>query len=289
MDKKYRKLIENIFVENEVYTDEEMKIVYQQQKKELDALNVMLGAIFIKYGIDGLLKMSDSQKADVGIKTILKNMGKKLGDNEVAKVTDILRNVFKDTYYKNAYTMQKGMKIELKFNLIKKEFIDAAVNRKFKDELFSDRIWANKADMIDKLQNSLVDAMQGNTTIDKVGRDIKNTFNVTAYESQRLVRTENARIQTQASYDIGVSSGVEQVMWSATLDNKTADEDASLDGQVWGINEEHPEPPLHPSCRCNLVNIPFSGWSPTQRRDNETKEIIDYKTYDTWLKGKGVD
>lgn len=289
MDNKYRKMIEQIKLDAEAYTDEDMKPVYAQYKKELDGLEVVVGALFIKHAVDGLLKMNTQQKSDTGMKETLKNIGKTLGVAEVKTVTGILGKTYVDTYYKNAFIMDSGLKIDLKFNILKKEFIDAAVKAKYKGELFSDRIWTSKADMIDKLQSSLNNAMQGKTTIDKVARDIKNTFNVSAYESQRLVNTENARVQTQASYDIGISVGIEQVMWSATLDNKTADEDASLDGQVWGINESHPEPPLHPSCRCCLINVPYEGWAPTQRKDNETKDIIDYKTYDTWLKNKEVE
>jgi len=129
--------------------------------------------------------------------------------------------------------------------------------------------------------------MQGKTTIDRVARDIRDTFNVQAYESSRLVSTENARVQTQASYDIGKSTGVTQVMWSATLDGKTCSEDAELDGKVFPINEA-PDCPSHPNCRCNIINIPYEGWNPTNRRDNETKEIISYQTYNEWSKAKGI-
>jgi len=283
MDKKYRKMIEQILLDNESFTGEEMKEVYKVQKKSLDSIEVLLGSLFIKYGIDGLLKMSASQKANSGFKEHLKTMGKELGTAEVEKVTSILSEVYSESYYKN------GFLLNTKFNILKKEFIDAAVNTKYKEKMFSDRIWTNKADMIDVLHGSITDAMQGKTTIDKVAREIKNTFATQAYESKRLVDTEMARTQTQASHDIGIDSGVTQVMWSATLDNLTADEDADLDGKVWDINEDHPEPPLHPNCRCCLINIPYKGWTPTQRKDNETKDIIPYNDYRNWKSDKGDD
>lgn len=289
LNKDYQKAVEQIKIDGEEYSNEQMKPIYTEQKKELDRLYAIVGVLFIRYAIDGLLKMNASQKAGTGIKDILKTMGKKLGDAEVEKVTDILSTVYQDTYYKNLYTLESGMTINIKLPILKKEFVDAAVNAKYKSELFSDRIWSNKAGMIDKLQAGLTDAMQGKTTIDKVARDIKNTFNTTAYESSRLVSTENARIQTQASYDIGISAGVDQVMWSATLDLLTAPEDAELDGKVWGINEDHPEPPLHPNCRCCLINVPpIENWTPTNRKDNISKEIISYKNYAEWSKARGI-
>jgi len=286
MDKEYRKLIEDIKVQAENYANKEMLPVYADQKLALDKLNSLLGTLYIKHGVNGLLKVNFN---DTGIKEALKTMGKQLGNSEIAKVTAILGIVYSDTYYKNVYTMNKGLKVALKFDILKKVNIDAAVNAKYKEELFSDRIWSNKALMIDNLQSKLIEATKGNTTIDVIGKQIKNIFNITAYESQRLVNTENARVQTQASYDEGMSTGVTQVMWSATLDDKTAPEDGELDGKVWDINEDHPEPPLHPNCRCCLINVPYQGWTPTQRKDNESKDLIDYTDYATWSKDNGIN
>ena len=290
MNKEYRKLIEAIKVDGENYSDEEMKTIYKEQKSELDKLHAMLGTIFIKYGIDGFLKMNASQKAEVGIKSMLTVMGKKLGDSEVTKVADILANVFKDTYYKNAFVQESGIDIKLKFNILKKEYVNSAVNAKYKGEFFSERIWAQKADMIDKLQDSLIETMNGETTIDKVARDIKNTFNTTAYESQRLVNTENARVQTQASNDIGHDTGVDQQMYSATLERNTCEECGALDGKVFDIDDDSkPEIPVHPLCRCCWINVPYKGWQATQRKDNGTGELIPNQTYTDWAKEKGVE
>lgn len=289
MNKKYRKMIEQIKLDAEAYTEEEMEPVYKAQKAELDALEVLLGALFIKYSIDGFLKMTSKQKADAGIKSVLKNMGKKLGNVEVDKTTSILSNVFKETYYKNAFVMQSGLDVEIKFDILKKEFIDSAVNAKYKGEFFSDRIWTNKADMIDKLQSSLTDVMNGKTTIDKVAKDIKETFNVSAYNSRRLVNTEMARCQADASNGIANSLGIKRHIWDATLDNLTNPEDASYDGNIYDIDDDSaPSIPNHPNCRCTWLLEVYEGWTPTQRRDNISKEVIDHVQYDEWKSNKGI-
>ena len=286
---KYQKQIEQIAQDEYDYSDFEMKPVYKEQKKSLTGLEVIIGAMFIKYSVDGLLKMTAKDKTDVEIDKTLKTMGKNLGKSEVEKVTTILEDIFKDTYYKNAFTMENNLKVEVKFDILKKEFIDSAVNSKLKDEMFDSRIWKNKADMIDKLHNGIVDAMQGKTTIDKLGRDIKNTFNVSAYESQRLVNTENARIQSQASIEIAKNTGIGKHMWSATLDGKTCDECGDNDGKIWNIDDDSsPQMPLHSNDRCCWINV-IDEWSPEKRKDNETKEIIDYVDFKTWKANKNIE
>lgn len=244
VDPQYRRAIEQIRLDSEKYADEQMKDVYSDQKDRLKDLHSFIGLLYIKYSVDGLLKLNRAQKASITsvLDSRLKTMGKNLGQKEVSKVKSILDKTYKDTYYKNAYVLDSGMNVDIKFKMLKPEFVKSAVNSKLKGEIFSSRIWNNKAAMIDKLKKSIVEASNGNTTIDKIAKDIQHIFNVSAYDSNRLVATETARVAVKAQEQIGLDSGCKEVMWSATLDSRTAPYDASLDGKVWGINENHPEP-----------------------------------------------
>jgi len=292
LNPQYQLDIERIKLDGEDYIDEEMKPVYKEQKSSLDAVHAMIGLLFIKYATEGLLKVTPSQKASITnqFDTKFKSIGKDLGTSEVAKVTDILKNIYKETYNKTAYTMDSGLKVALKFSILKPEFIDAAVNTEFKGEMFSDRILKNKSGMIDMLKSGLVDAMNGNTSIDTLGRTIQTTFNTQAYQSQRLVNTEMCRVQSQAGDDIGHNTNVAKQMYTATLDNKTSPECAALDGTIYDIDDPDKvvPPENHPNCRCVLQNI-VDGWTPSVRKDNITKEIIPYQTYNDWKANQGID
>lgn len=291
VDPAYQKMIEQIKIDSEDFASNAMKDVFLEQKAALDELHKLISKMYIDYAKDGLLNLTSTQRNDLTatVKATLKEMGISLAKSESEKVTLMLSEVFKTTYYQSAFVLESGMKTNIKLSLLKKEFVTSAVNSKFKGELFSKRIWENKASMMDKLQSSIIQAMKGEIHLDKVARNMRDTFNATAYESMRLVNTETARVQTQASEQIGLDTGVEQVMWSSTLDGKTADEDGTLDGKVWSITEDHPMPPLHPQCRCVLINVPYDGWSPTTRRDNSTAKNIDYVAYTDWVKSKGIN
>jgi len=292
IDPAYRKLVEQVKVDGEKYAEDAMKPVYLEQKAAMGELHDLIGKAYINHAKDGVITLTTAQQRQLmtGMKSKLKAMGLKLGQSEIDQVTLLLSSVFSSTYYKNAFVMESGLKANIKFNLLKKEFIQAAVNAKYKGEFFSDRIWSNKAGMIDHLQDSLTKAMQGKMTIDKIGREIRDRFNVTAYESRRLVATETSRVQTRASIDIGKSSGVEQHMWSATLDGKTSPECAEQDGKLYDINDGgSPQMPLHPLDRCCWINVPYEGWSPSARKDNQSGEIIAYINYEDWAKAKGVN
>ncbi len=291
LNKLYEQMCLQIFKDNEAYTDKQMKKVYREIKKSMNNTISSITDMFVKHGVEGKLNITNKQKAEIrkGINTELKRMGKTLAENEVDNVTNLLEDIARESYYKTAFVFGYGLKTQVKFKLIRQEFIDAIVNMDFKGEIFSDRIWTNKDKLIKRLKLDIEDAMRGNKTVDQVARSIKREFAVTTYESKRLARTEMARVQAIAQEEIGKNTGVKKVMWLATLDKKTNPEDARLDNKVWNIDETHPIPPLHPNCRCVLINVPFEDWKPQQRKDNETKEIIPYEDYKEWLKDRGIE
>ena len=76
-------------------------------------------ADYITYAADGLLKVTPSQKSNIlsGLNNKLTAMAKDMGSTEVNQVTDILKKNYTDTYYKNAYIMDSGLNINLKFDI----------------------------------------------------------------------------------------------------------------------------------------------------------------------------
>lgn len=286
VDPRYKKTIEQIRLDSENDAEDDMQGVYQLQNDKLDEVHNLIGKIFIAYAVNGLLNLQGKQKTSIlsNVKSKLTDIGKDLANNEVDKVGRILSQTYEDTYNKNNFVFDQ-LGITSNFNILKKEFIDTAINREYKDSTFSDRIWKNKSDMMDTLYNLIKTASTDNkTTIDQIGKQIKDKFGVQAFESRRLVRTEVARNATDAQLLAGKNAGCKTVCWNATLDNRTAEYDASLDGQTWGIDEDHPMPvsDTHPNCRCVLLNLPYENWTPSKRLDNDSRELIDWTNYADW-------
>jgi len=289
----YQKQIEQIKVDGEQIALDKLKELYKKQKVTREDYIKEVAYFYAKNSKDNKISLDTYSQMSIlnKMKDNFKDYRQTLNDAEIGILTETLFTVYKDTYYKNAFILDSGLKVDLQFPILKKEFIDAAINQKYKSEIWSDRIWKNKTDLVNQLQLNLQDAMQGNKTLNETIKDIKDRFNVSAYQSKRLVITENSRIQSQASLDIAEGAGVKQVIYSATLDGLVSPECAALDGQVWdlGSSEIVTPPENHPNCRCILVNVPFEGWQPSVRKDNISKDIIDYKTYDKWKADKGID
>ncbi|MGF7057194.1 SPP1 gp7 family putative phage head morphogenesis protein [Brassicibacter mesophilus] len=271
--------------------NKDIKPLLKAYKKALDELRAELGNIYMRYSNSEGLNMTTNDKLQElrKVENSLVKMAKNINPLEVAIAEGILTNVFKDSYYRTAYTIDKGVSITTNFKILRPEFIDVVVNANFEGQNFSSRIWKNKDWLVNKLYSNIERAIKEGTKIDKLAKDIKDTFGSSAYQSKRLIHTELARVQSNAQDQIYRDSGlVSKVLYIATLDMTTNPEDAADDGKIFGIDDPNrPSIPRHPNCRCTYAPY-MPNWSPKTRRDNITKENIPYQNYSDWAKSKGI-
>jgi len=153
-----------------------------------------------------------------------------------------------------------------------------------------------------KLMNSAITQgiVQGET-IPQIAKRIVNTTGERSYSSA----VRNARTAYTGAQNAGRMEGLHQAQelgikvkkqWMATLDDRTRDTHAELDGQIRDVDEpfevdgmeiDYPgdptaDPSLVYNCRCTLVYIYPDYPSDMQRRDNETGEIVGDMTYREW-------
>lgn len=124
-------------------------------------------------------------------------------------------------------------------------------------------------------------------------------------ETMSYAMLRNARTAFTGAQNAGRIEGLHQAQrlgikvqkrWMATMDSRTRDAHASLDGQVQNVDdpfESEYGPIMYPgdpdaapanvwNCRCTLTYVYPEYPSDMQRRDNETDEIIDDMTYREW-------
>lgn len=133
-------------------------------------------------------------------------------------------------------------------------------------------------------------------------------------ESSYKSAVRNARTAYTGAQNAGRIEGLHQAQelgikvqkqWMATLDDRTRDAHADLDGQIRDVDEpftvdvdgvkmeiDYPgdpsaDPSLVYNCRCTLVYIYQDFESNKERRDNETKDVIGDMTYREWEAMKG--
>jgi len=280
-EKEFLKMVDELFN----LSEKEHREVLKLYKRHRDNIKQLIAELFMRYGNDGKVNVSDIPKIERQIQEEIRN----IAVSEVAIVTSILATICALAYYRTAYQIEKSIGVAISFSLLRKEVIDEIVNFNWSGIPFSERIWDNTNALVKALRTELYLGIQQGESIDKIAKRIDKQFNSKAFQSKRLILTELSRVVSSAQEKIYRDSGVVQkVQWVATLEGNTCEQCARLDGKQFDIDDEtKPSPPRHPNCRCCLIPI-IEGYTPTKRKDNETKQVIEYQSYDEWAKSKGI-
>ncbi|WP_312729361.1 minor capsid protein [Enterococcus sp.] len=265
-------------------------------KRNLDSVRQQIADIYLRYTVDGELKISQQQRL-TELAALDKQLSEQINElypKEVKTITNAVTNAAENAYYSTLYTIDKGIQDGVKVAPLNPKFAERLAETRIEGKTFSDRIWQDTSKLAAQVHKDVEQALIQGTSPEKLARKVKSDFGSTAYQAQRVINTEVARATTAAQMESYKASGVvNRVMWDATLEDNTCDECAALDGKVFDIDDA-PSLPIHPNCRCALIPV-VDGWQPTEKRENVKdpdtgeKRVIDYTNVQSWKESRGID
>ena len=180
-------------------------------------------------------------KANIGLELIS-------GHNELQKyMEDILRGRTEDELKRQAGILGETIKDNAKT-------ANAIVNASFHNAKYSDRIWMNqdilKSELSKLLQSGLIQGKNPRV----LARELKKKFDISTSNAERLMRTELARVQTEAQKQSFERNGFTQYTFLALGD--ACDVCKALDDKHFNVKDMMPglnAPPMHPNCRCSIA------------------------------------
>lgn len=195
----------------------------------------------------------------------LKQESTELFSVEKLKFQDEMINEYQHAYLHDTYNIQSMHgKYDVNFNTLNKQELRHILSKPWikdsNDEYrnFSQRIWGS---YVDELPSQLMDSMLRNAltgaNYNKIQRDFRERFTgVKNSHIHRLVITEMAHVQEEASAKAYEEQGEEKYQYVATLENRTCDQCAALDGKIFLLKDRQTGinyPVIHPHCRCTTV------------------------------------
>ena len=130
---------------------------------------------------------------------------------------------------------------------------------------FSQRIWANHTQLINRLAEGLERSiLQGeNPTVwasnlrELVTKEMADTGKENAlYAANRIAVTETARVQSETALESFRKGGFEKMIWITEMDERTCDVCGPMDGEIFDVDGAQiggELPPMHPFCRCSVA------------------------------------
>lgn len=162
------------------------------------------------------------------------------------------------------------------------EMAHSIVNASFRNATFSDRIWMHQDVLKNQLSSLLQTGLIQGRNPRQLAVELRKYFNVGIGNSERLMRTELARVQTAAQKRSFEKNGFEEYEFIA---NGTACEKcAGLDGQHFKVAKMMPgtnAPPIHPNCRCSTAayqdSAEYEAWLDFLDKGGSTEEWQNIK------------
>ena len=276
-------------------------------RKALDEIRSEMGVIYERYSVAGILSKADMTRY-ARYSAMETNIVGKLDPAIKASMATMKRlspEQYQAAFFRSAWAIDNATGISLNWGIINTDAIKAAYaitdpNNKAMAEALKNYSMKARGKIRVALNNGLA---QGKSYQDMM-RDIKDALNKTNFEAMRIIRTEGQgaiAAGTADAYDKALEDGVDgNVVWSATLDERTRDAHASMDGQVrdaeglfhFPNGETAPYPAWEGlsaeqriQCRCK-IRMEIEGYAPQLRRTRD-QGIIPYQTYDAWAENYG--
>lgn len=203
-------------------------------------------------------------KANIGLELVS-------GHNEQEKLmSKILRGRTEEELQRQAGILGKTVRNNAKL-------AETIPNASFHGATFSERIWGNQAQLKAELSKQLQVGMIQGKNPRVLAREIQKTFGASTSNAERLMRTELARVQTEAQKQSFLANGFE--MYTFHVNRGCCAACSDLDGKHFKIKDMMPgknAPPMHPNCRCSVSayedDAEYEAWLDFLDKGGSTEE-----------------
>lgn len=207
------------------------------------------------------------------------------------EVKKLLKAGVKNSFTQTAYTIENLNGFHTSFSMISQKDIEDVINLPWSGKNYSNRLWANRTKLKDKVQEQIVQATIQGKDLRQCIKNVSETMEATREVTKRLINTEHAYACSQGDLKMYDEFGIDKYEYVATLDSKTSNICRGLDGKVYKRSEAIPGvnfPPTHPHCRSTTVPADVETLGDETRIAKDSKGNYIYlkanTTYEDYIK-----
>ena len=184
----------------------------------------------------------------------LKNEMQKLGDKEIALLSEEFEKEWKDIYNNTALSSDAA------FSTVSVDNAKAMINASWlaDGKTFSQRVWKNTEKLTETLNEQLIHCVVTGKKPTELKKLLQERFNVSYKQADTLVRTEVAHIETAAAAQRYQDYGLKRYEFLGRDEHDIGCKCKELDGKVFFYSEMKTgvnAPPIHPRCRCSIIPV----------------------------------
>lgn len=233
----------------------------------------------------------DAMKKQIG--SILDNMQVE----EFKTVSEYLTTCYEDGFVGTMFDLQ-GQGIPLCFPMDQEAMVRAIqLDSKISNGLYT-RLGEDVAVLKKKITSQISRGIATGRSFQEMAGQLSRVSNIGYNNAVRIARTEGHRIQVQSGMDAcykAKDKGADVVkQWDSTLDSRTRESHAMIDGQIRELDEKFSNGLMYPgdpsggaaevvNCRCALLQrARWAVGGSFTKMNNETGEIVDFSDIDEY-------
>lgn len=205
-----------------------------------------------------------------------------LYDTGVHQMEELFGDLFERSYYHKHFDLQQRAGYLQEIAKIDPQMMRDILSYPWSGANFSQRLWQNMRALQFNVRQILTQGMIQGQSIAAMSKRLSDSMGKSYKQAETLIRTETTNIHAEADRRAYDAAGVKEYEYMATLDNRTSEICASLDGQHFKVADAKTGvnyPPMHPNCRSTTVE-----YDPEDALDwyNSGKKMPHNMTYEEW-------
>lgn len=180
-----------------------------------------------------------------------------MGYDQQLTIEESLSSSYEESYYQTTYNIAKGLGVGISLAKLDHRAVREAITYPLAGTFFSSAVWDNRATLVRQLRKTLVNGIIQGKSVKEMAKEIDREMKSGRYSAERLIRTETAKVVSEATYKgYKDSKVVNKYQILATLDNRTSEVCKREDGEVYLLSEKQLGvnfPPFHVNCRTTVV------------------------------------
>lgn len=272
------------------------KKLRQVYRDALDKIQSDLIKIYASYSVDGSLTLAEMTKYNrlIAMESEILGVLKAANGKAITAINRLPAAVYEESFYRAGWSIDQAAGVALKWGLLPEDAIKESVQ----NDLWYLAEKGMRQNSLSLVSKTITQGLIQGQSFPKMARALAASVERTYSDALRIVRTEGLRaysLGTMAALNRADDLGVEvKRVWIATLDDRTRDSHAALDGK-----EADPEkgwyipgtgwvagprlsgnPAEDINCRCDIGGE-IAGLEPKLRRTKEDG-VVPYTTYSDW-------
>lgn len=173
------------------------------------------------------------------------------------EIGQCLKETFRNNCEDVLHELKDDLGINISFAFLNPKTIEEAVNYPWSGEMFSERLWNNRKNLVRSIKQELTQGLIQGKSVQDMARNIAKTMGTNYKAALVIARTETAYVVNQSTIKGYEESGVVgKIEFLSTIDDRTSSICHHLNGDVIelsiakvGVNI----PPMHPNCRSTII------------------------------------